>query len=113
MFKHPKAVTSLTAIALLGLSVTCVAGADPDRYERRTQAEVRSCIAEIAKRADYEGASRVVHLVKDLRQKNLVEVELRIITSVYFEGTADETRQYETSCVVAQLGEVVDIRVRS
>lgn len=105
-----KTITSLSALLLLGLSATCNAEADSSRYEKRTNAEVKYCVAEIAKRADYTDATRVVHWVHDLRQRNLVEVEIEITTSVYFDGKNKDPLAYETSCVIAALGDIVDVQ---
>lgn len=113
MMNTTKTFASLAAITLLGYSVTAGADDSPDRDELRTQSEAESCVAEIAKRADYDGATRVVHLVTELRQKNLVEVELKIDTSIYQDEISGATRAYETSCVVAQLGKVVEVRMES
>ncbi len=110
MTVHTKTLTSLAAMLLLGLSVTCDASANSSRDDRRTQYEVQSCVAEIAKRANYEGASRIVHRVQELRQKNLVEVEMTIATSVHLDEATGATREYSTSCVIAQLGRVVEIQ---
>ena len=108
-----KTFASLAALVLLGYSVTSVAHDSQGRDELRTQSEAESCVAEIAKRADYDGAKRVVHRVTELRQKNLIEVELTIDTSIYQDEISGATRGYETSCVVAQLGKVVEVRMAS
>lgn len=108
-----KTIAYFAAPFLLGFSVTSGAEADQSRDEVRTQAEAVSCVAEIGKRVDYEGAKRVVHTVTGLRQKNLVEVELTIDTSIFQDEVSGATRGYETSCVVAQLGKVVEVRVES
>ena len=108
-----KSFASLAAVALLGYSVTAGADETQDRDELRTQSEAESCVAEIAKRADYDGATHVVHTVTELKQKNLVEVELKIDTSIYQDEVSGVTRGYETSCVVAQLGKVVEVRMES
>ena len=106
-----KSITALSALLLLGLSVTADAEIGSSRDQLRTHADVQSCIAEIAKRADYEGAARVVHRVTELRQRNLVEVEVKIATSIYPSDAGSQTRVYETACVVGQLGKVVEIRL--
>ena len=98
-------------LALLGLTMTCDAYADSNRDQRRTMKHVRSCVAEIAKHANYGDASRAFHLVERLKQKNLVELEIRIETSVYVADGEPATRKYETSCLVAGLGKLVDFRI--
>jgi hypothetical protein len=108
-----KTFASMAAVALLGSSLTAGADENQGRDELRTQSEAESCVAEIAKLADYDGATRVVHRVTELKQKNLVEVELKIDTSIYQDEVSGVTRGYETSCVIAQLGKVVEVRVES
>ena len=98
-------------LALLGLTMTCDANADSNREQRRTIKQVRSCVAEIAKHANYDDASRAFHLVERLKQKNLVELEIRIETSVYVSDGEPATRKYKTSCLVAGLGILVDFRI--
>lgn len=109
MSMHTKPIAALSALVLLGLSATANAEADSARVDLRTRTEVQACIDEIAKRADYAGAERVVHTVRELKQKNLVEVELMIVTTVYADQTGSAARAYETSCVIAQLGKVVEV----
>ncbi len=108
-----KSIAAVSALLLLGFSATSDAEVGSSRDQLRTHADVQSCIAEIAKRADYDGAARVVHRVTELRQRNLVEVEVKIATSIYSGEAGGETRVYETDCVIGQLGKVVEIRVAS
>ena len=113
MTNQGRTTLSLSTLALLGLTMTGDAYADADsRNERQTMKQVRSCVSEIAKYANYDGASRALHLVERLKQKNLIELEIRIETSVY--AAADDqpaTRTYKTSCLVAGLGKLVDFRI--
>jgi len=74
MTNQGKTTLSLSMLALLGLTMTCDAYADSNRDQRRTMKHVRSCVAEIAKHANYDDASRALHLVERLKQKNLVEL---------------------------------------
>jgi len=111
MTNQGKSTLSLSMLALLGLTMTCDAYADSNREQRRTIKQVRSCVAEIAKHANYDDASRALHLVERLKQKNLVELEIRIETSVYAADGEPVTRKYKTSCLVAGLGKLVDFRI--
>ena len=110
MTTYTKTMTTLSALLLLGLSATSNADAGTARDQYRTQSEVQSCVAEIAKHVDYADAARVVHQVKEIRQKNLVEVEMTIETSIYPADANGEAREFLSSCVVAQLGKVVKLR---
>lgn len=112
MTNQGKTTLSLSTLVLLGLTMTCDAYADADnRNERRTMKQVRSCVSEIAKYANYDDASRALHLVERLKQKNLIELEIRIETSVYAADDEPATRKYKTSCLVAGLGKLVDFRI--
>ena len=112
MTNQGKTTLSLSTLALLGLTLTCDAYADADsRNERRTMKQVRSCVSEIAKSANYDDASRALHLVERLNQKNLIELEIRIETSVYTVGDEPATRKYKTSCLVGGLGNLVEFRI--
>ena len=111
MTNQGKSTLSLSMLALLGLTMTCDAYADTNRDQRRTMKQVRSCVAEIAKHANYDDASRALHLVERLKQKNLIELEIRIETSVYAAADEPAARKYKTSCLVAGLGNLVDFRI--
>jgi hypothetical protein len=106
-----KTILSLSTLALLGLTMTCGAYADVNRSERRTIEQVSSCVSEIAKHADYDDASRAVHWVDKLTQKNLVELEIRIETTVYGAAGESAARKYKTSCLIAGMGNLVDFRI--
>ena len=106
-----KTLVSLSTLALLGLTMTCDAYAGTNRSERRTMEQVGSCVSEIAKHADYNDASRAIHWVDKLTQKNLSELEIRIETTVYDADGELVSRKYRTSCVVAGMRNLVDFRI--
>ena len=106
-----KKLVSLSTLALLGITMTCDAYAGTDRSERRTMEQVRSCVSEIAKHADYDDASRAIHWVDKLTQKNLAELEIRIETTVYATDGELVSRKYRISCVVAGMRNLVDFRI--
>ena len=106
-----KTTLSLSTLALLSLTMTCDAYAGTNRSERRTIEQVGSCVSEIAKHADYDDASRAVHWIDKLTQKNLLEIEIRIETTVYAESGDLAIRRYETSCLIAGKGSLVDFRI--
>ena len=110
MSHRRKITTSLTTLALFGLSLACDSHASPREVPSRTYKYVQPCIAEIGKHANYEDASRVVHWVTKFDHRNLVETELRISTAVYLRGDKEVTREYLTSCVTASLGELVEFQ---
>jgi len=106
-----KTIVSLPTLALLGITMTCDAYAGTNRSERRTIEQVRWCVSEISKHANYDDASRAIHWVDELSQKNLVELEIRIETTVYATDGELVSRKYRTFCVVAGLGNLVDFRI--
>ena len=106
-----KTLVSLSTLALLGITITCDAYAGTNRSERRTMEQVRSCVSEIAKHADYKDASRAIHWVDKLTQKNLAELEIRIETTVYAADGELVSRKYRTSCVVAGMRNLIDFRI--
>jgi len=106
-----KKLVSLSTLALLGITMTCDAYAGTNRSERRTIEQVRSCVSEIAKHADYKDVSRALHWVDKLTQKNLAELEIRIETTVYAADGELVSRKYRTSCVVTDMRDLVDFRI--
>ena len=111
MNNRGKTILSLSTLALLGLTMMSDAYASTDRSERRTIEQVRSCISEIAKHADYDNASQAIHWVDKLTQKNLAELEIRIETTVYAADGERASRKYRTSCVVTGMRNLVDFRI--
>ncbi len=111
MTNQGKTTLSLSVLALLGLAMTCDAYADTNREQHRTIRQVNSCVAEIAKHANYDDASRALHVVERLKQKNLVLLQIRIETSVYVADGEGPARKYKTSCRVARSGNLVDFRI--
>ena len=106
-----KPLVSLTALFLLGLAVTCDAAAEADGVDHYTNEGIQSCVAEIRRHADFEDASRVTHWVTRLKQRNLVELEIRIETEVLVTGDNAATREYAASCVTGTLGDLVRFRI--
>jgi len=106
-----KIISSITMLVILGLAVAPNADAGTVSAQRGTSLPIQTCIAEIGKNVDYGNASRVVHRVVRLDQKNLVELEIRIETSVYLKGNDDVVSEHTASCVTSALGKVVTFRI--
>ena len=106
-----KSMTSLTTVALLGLSLTGVANAESARMQQVTDVQVEACVAEIGLHADYGNAKRVVHRIAVLEQRNLEELEIGVETSVYLESDEAVTRTYSASCVTGTMGNLVSFRI--
>ena len=108
-----KTLPSLCTLALLGLALTCDVYASTNRKERRTIEQVRSCVSEIAKHADYDNASRAIHWVDKLAPRSIGELEIRIQATVYAADGELVSRKYRTSCVIFGVGNLVDFRIDS
>lgn len=100
------ALQILTVLALLATAAAAHAG------NRGTETPIRSCIAEVGKQANYDRASRVVHWITQLEQKNLVEMKIGIKTAVFASGSGAPVREYTSSCVTGSLGNIVKFRLQ-
>lgn len=100
-------------LILTALTITASAVASPadSTGTQNSGRDVQMCIAEVAKRVDYAGATRVVHLVYS-SQKNLAERQFRIDTTVYAGADDAAAQSYRSNCIT--LGEIrmVDFRIR-
>jgi hypothetical protein len=101
-----KTAISLSIAALLGLSLTCNVNAAQTHGKARTDKQIQACVAEIGLHADYDQASRVVHRVESLEQRNLVEMKIGIETTVFLKDDGSE-REYRASCVTDTMGNLV------
>lgn len=106
-----KSVIALSLAALLGLSLPCNVNAAQTHGKARVNKQIQACVAEIGRHANYDHASRVVHLVETLEQKNLVEMKIGIETTVYLTGS-DTGREYRVSCVTDTMGKLVKFRLQ-
>ena len=114
MFGHGKTIgtwASLAMLAGLGLTLSGDALAESERVMARTNPHIEACVMEISKKADYSDATRVVHEVDWLNQKNLVELEIGITTSVFYGDDEATVRTYRTACTTGNLADVVKVRV--
>lgn len=114
MFGHGKTIgtwASLAMLAGLGLTLSGNALAGSERVMARTNPHIEACVMEISKQVDYSNATRVVHEVDWLNQKNLVELEIGITTSVFFGDDETTTRIYRTACTTGNLADVIKVRV--
>ena len=106
-----KPITSLTIVALFVLALICDTSVAADRDMKRADKDIRTCISEVSKNANYADASRVVHWIIELDQRNLTEFEIRIETSVYHDENAEMPDEYRASCVTGELGKLVSFRI--
>ena len=111
MNKQIKLATSLTTMAVLGIAVISDANAKTDRFRHSTNKQIQTCVSEIGRHADYGDASRVVHRIVALKQRNLVELEIKVETSVHLKSDGDIARKYTASCVTGTMGDLVKFRI--
>ena len=104
-----KTRTSLILLTVLGL--TLVTDANAGRTDVGTEKQIQTCVEEIAKHADYDGALKVMHWVSQLDQRNPVELEIRVETSVYVSDAKDKARKYTVVCLTGTLGALVRFRI--
>ena len=101
-----KTAMSLSIVALLGLSLTCNVNAAQTHGKARTDRQIQACVAEIGLHANYDEASRVVHRVESLEQRNLAEMKIGVETTVFLKDDGSE-REYRASCVTDTMGNLV------
>jgi len=108
-----KTLTSLTALALFGLTAAADVNAAFGREKDSADEQIQACVAEVSRHANYGDASRVIHRVFSLDQRNLVELVIRIETSVF--SKTDETilREYTASCVTDTMADVVRFHINA
>ena len=112
MTTRNKNITSLMTLTLFGLAFVCDASLASDRDRRAAADEIRACVLEINRNADYADASRVVHWVVGLERKNPTELEVRIETSVYEDNDGAAVKEYRAYCVAGALGALVRFRMQ-
>ena len=111
MNKRIKTISSATLLFLLGFAAVPDASAGFVPATRGTSVPIQNCVAEMGKYLDYGDASRVVHWIAEFDQRNLVEMVIRIKTSVYLNSDDGASRTYTASCVTGTMGDLVDFRI--
>ncbi len=106
-----KSISSLTILVLLGLSVLSDAKADSARSMRITNEHIQACVSEIGRHADYDNATRVVHQVVGLDQRNLEEMEINVETLVFLKSEGELAREYRVSCITGAMHDLVRFRI--
>ena len=99
------------AIGALGAVSAPVEAHDPRDAQSGVDREIEMCVAAVGKRANYDGAKRVLHLVMEINQKNIAEQEIRIDTLVYASDSEFTSRQYASVCVTRGPLKVVTFRI--
>ena len=110
MNNHLRLLTSLTSLMVLSFSAISDAHAGASQLRNSTNKQIQSCVAEIGKHADFDDATRVVHWVIALEQKNLMELTIKIESAVYGQVGEEIIRGYTASCVTGTMGDLVKFR---
>lgn len=106
-----KSTMSLVILGIFGLTFLCDAQASSERHKRRTDEQIEACIFEVGRHANYDNATRVVHRIAAFNQRNLVELEMKIETSVTLGIDDAVARTYRSSCVTGIMGDLVEFRI--
>ncbi len=94
---------SVTFTAMSGAATA--AGTSSDYVD-----EVESCVAEIGRHANYDGATRVRHTVLVVRESHR-RYQFRIGTSVFTDSNDIAERQYTAYCVARSNGTPLRFRI--
>lgn len=106
-----KTISAATLLFLLSFAAVPDASAGFVPATRGTSVPIQNCVAEMGKHLDYGDASRVVHWIAELDQRNLVEMVITIRTSVYLNDDDVAAATYEASCVTGTMGDLVKFRL--
>ena len=107
MINRPQILTAATAITLLFFAGTAAAsGIGKLAYA----SEIKSCIAEVGERANYEDASVVRHMVV-LKKQTGIGYVFTIDTSVFTDSDETAVRQYASYCVAQDDDTPVKFRI--
>ena len=98
------------ALAIAGLMATPGAQAQ-GFYSVAPDYQIRQCVAEIGKHADYTGGVRVEHDVLSERRRS-VGYKLTIGTTIYSDDNGEIIREYATTCVAAAGEQPLVFRIR-
>ena len=92
----------LTGKGIIGLAAILIFSGQASAAQQEwsgIDAEIKSCVAQVADHADYNDATRVKHAVVDVKERT-VGYKLMIETSLYNDKADGAIREYATSCVV-------------
>jgi hypothetical protein len=106
-----KTISAITILLALGFAAIPDANAGFVPATRGTSDQIQTCVDEMGKHLDYGNAVKVVHWIAELDQRNLVELVIKIRTSVYSEGNDEAVETYTASCVTGTMGDLVKFRL--
>jgi hypothetical protein len=103
--------TISTSLAIAGLVVSSSAFALPLLSEPAPESTVKQCVAEVGEQANYEGASRVRHVV-DSKKRRVSGYKLIIDTTVFGADGSEVIREYATVCSVSDDAELRHFKIK-
>ncbi len=108
MINRNQILTSVAAFTLLTISAPATAS---DNDELEYDSDVKACIAEIGDHANYEGATRVQHIVV-MNKRPVFGYRITIDTSVYTKSDGTAVREYASYCDAIDDDKPVKFRIR-
>ncbi len=96
MINRQQLLTAATAITLLTIGGPVAAS---DNGKLAYESEVRSCVAEVGKHANYNDATRVRHTVVKVKPRTGIGYVFTIDTSVFTDSDEIAVREYASYCV--------------
>ncbi len=107
-----RSIQSATAVAaLIALAAPGVVESAGKTANRSMETEIQICVSEVGKNANYEHATRVVHMIMAAKQKNLAEQQFTIDTMVFTDNKDAIAREYRTRCVTRGALKLVDFEI--
>ena len=108
MINRQQILTTAAAITLLTIGAPAAASGN---VKLAYDSEVKTCLAEVGGRANYEGATRVLHTVVKENRTGIGYV-FTINTSVYTKSDDTAVRKYASYCVARGDDRLVKFRIR-
>ena len=100
----------ILAITLTAFPALAAPGADPAFAQAELDQEIRSCVAEVGLRANYDDAIQVRHEIVVTKRRSIGH-KLDIRTSVYSDAGDEAIRAYATRCIVYRDNKPVRFRI--
>ena len=107
MINRPQLLTAAATITLLIFGGPAAAS---DNIKPAYASEVKTCIAEVGDHANYEGATRVLHMVV-IKKRPVIGYVFTIDTSVYTKSDDTAVREYASYCVSRGDDKLVKFRI--
>jgi hypothetical protein len=96
---------TVISLSLLTLFAANIALAQPGLDMEAPKSSIETCVAEVAKNADFSNASAVMHNV-DSKPRSVSGYKVHIMTTVYGEDAGAVLRRYVSSCAITKQDEI-------